>query len=83
MHDGNSLFRFQGDISEGLALFNRFAEIFHPLTQILETTSKVKVERAWLERLASLCRRHPTWTIAHFAASLDFKEALNHPAILM
>ncbi|VDO08506.1 unnamed protein product [Rodentolepis nana] len=75
-----SLFRFQGDINEGLVLFVRFAEIFHELTKIC-AVHEVKIDKAWLEKVTSMCRRKPKWTLAHFAAALNFAEAFQHRKI--
>lgn len=80
LQDFCSLFRFQGDVNEGLVLFARFAEIFQQLTRICAVYD-VKVDKAWLKKVTSLSRRNPKWTLAHLAAAMDFAEAFQHRQI--
>ncbi|KAL5108067.1 85/88 kDa calcium-independent phospholipase A2 [Taenia crassiceps] len=72
-----SLFRFQGDVNDGIATFKHFAEVVHEITNICYIY-KVKVDKIWLEKVTTMCRRHPKWTFAHITACLNFPEALNH-----
>nr|CDS32390.2 calcium independent phospholipase A2 VIA [Hymenolepis microstoma] len=58
----------------------RFAEIFHELTKIC-AVHDVKIDKAWLEKVTSMCRRNPKWNLAHFAAAINFAEAFQHHQI--
>ncbi|KAL5962493.1 85/88 kDa calcium-independent phospholipase A2 [Taenia solium] len=72
-----SLFRFQGDVTDGIATFKHFAEVVHEMSKICDIY-KVKVDKVWLEKVTTMCRRHPKWTFAHITACLNFPEALSH-----
>nr|CDS19602.1 calcium independent phospholipase A2 VIA [Echinococcus granulosus] len=75
-----SLFRFQGDVNDGIATFKHFAEVVHEMSKICGIYD-VKVDKVWLEKVTAMCRRHPKWTFAHITACLNFPEALNHEKV--
>ncbi|KAM7542291.1 hypothetical protein Aperf_G00000017547 [Anoplocephala perfoliata] len=75
-----SLFRFHGDVNDGILIFTRFTEVIHDLTSICASCN-VKVDKAWLEKVTYLCRSHPKWTLAHFAAAINFPEAFRYDQV--
>lgn len=75
-----SIFRFQGEVGDGIATFKNFAEVVHEIVKICEIY-KVKVDKSWLEKVTSLCRQHPKWTLAHLCASLNFSDAFQNELV--
>uniref|UniRef100_A0A5K3F0T9 phospholipase A2 n=1 Tax=Mesocestoides corti TaxID=53468 RepID=A0A5K3F0T9_MESCO len=77
-----SLLRYQGDVNEGVASFRHYAEIFH-LMMLICAKYCVAIDKLWLEKLMLLCRNHPHWTLAHFAACLKFNEAFKEEQVVI